>query len=275
MFFGLVLALSGTFYLVGFLAGDLPWIGARLPASALMFVCPAVAAVMLVRRRGGRRGLRAWLSAAFRPPRRRQVVWYLVAALLPPLIMVLSYLVMRGAGMPLPESPVIRWSHAPLLAVIFLVSALAEELGWSGYATGPLRRRWGTLAAGLVIGVVWAAWHVVPHLQTGHDLAWIAGHGTFTVLFRVILVSLYAETGASVVAPTICHASFNVAWSLFPNAGSHYHPTVTAAVTAAAAAVVLALPPRRRRRRAYGHRDVGATAGAAGTTPHTLGPLPG
>lgn len=263
-FFGLVFVLSGAFYLLGPLLGGLSrWTRAEVPASALMFVCPAIAAVVLTHRRGGRRGLGDWASGLVRLPRTTHLVWYLPALLLPPLVLATSYLVLRCTGAPLPE-PAIAWSALPPLAAVYLVSALAEEIGWSGYATTPLRRRWGALAAALVIGVVWAIWHIVPHLQTGRSASWIVGQSVFTVLFRVVLVWLYDNTGGGILAPALCHASYNVAWSSFPRAGSHYDPSLAAAVMAAAVAFIIAsrwaptrmaTPPRRLDRRSRSTAD--------------------
>ena len=56
---------------------------------------------------------------------------------------------------------------------------------------------------------------------------------------RAVLTWIYNGTGPSVVAVVVCQASSNVAWSLFPNHGSHLDPVV-AGVLAAAAATVLA-----------------------------------
>jgi membrane protease YdiL (CAAX protease family) len=56
---------------------------------------------------------------------------------------------------------------------VFRATALSEELGWSGYALDPLQDRWGALQAGVLLGVAWAAWHVVPVIQARRALRWI------------------------------------------------------------------------------------------------------
>lgn len=233
----LVFGMGAVFYLLGPLIGSLSrFTRAEVPASALMFVCPGIAAALLVRRGGG--SLRRWFAAAVRPPGAAQAAWYVPIVLLAPAILVASYLVMRWTGLPLPAESRIPWLAAPLLAVVYLVPALGEELGWTAYATDPLLRRWGVLGAGVAIGAVWGLWHVVPYWQGGHDARWIAGQVLFTVGFRVILVWLYARTGTAMAA-VVAHASYNVAWSLFPNAASHYDPVVTGLITAAVAALVV------------------------------------
>jgi membrane protease YdiL (CAAX protease family) len=41
---------------------------------------------------------------------------------------------------------------------------IAEEIGWTGFATPRLRRRHGILGTGLIIGVVWGAWHIIGNV---------------------------------------------------------------------------------------------------------------
>ncbi|MEU1631105.1 CPBP family glutamic-type intramembrane protease [Streptomyces sp. NPDC020096] len=48
--------------------------------------------------------------------------------------------------------------------MVFLLAAACEELGWSGYATDPMLRRWGLLTTGVLLGGFWGLWHVVPLL---------------------------------------------------------------------------------------------------------------
>ncbi|MFC4061474.1 Tn3 family transposase [Planomonospora corallina] len=64
-------------------------------------------------------------------------------------------------------------------AIVTLVNAT--------FATDPLRAHWGLTGAGVVLGLVWAIWHLIPYLQAGHGPAWIAGQVLFTVALRVII----------------------------------------------------------------------------------------
>jgi hypothetical protein len=63
----------------------------------------------------------------------------------------------------------------------------------------------------------------------------------FSVVFRVVLVEAYALSGESLAAVVVTHATYNVAWSLYPTQGSHYSPAVTAALTAAVAVALARL----------------------------------
>ena len=138
---------------------------------------------------------------------------------------------------PLPE-PRIAPGPAVVLLVAFFVTALGEEVGWSGYVLAPLQERWGALRAAVLLGMVWAVWHTIPLVQAGRAGSWIAWWGLGTVGSRVIIVWLYDNTGGSVLAASLYHATSNLCWQLFPVAGSHYNPRVTSPLIVATAALV-------------------------------------
>ena len=43
--------------------------------------------------------------------------------------------------------------------VVGIAVGSLEELGWTGFALPQLRRRYGVLATGLIMGMLWGAWH--------------------------------------------------------------------------------------------------------------------
>jgi hypothetical protein len=239
----LLFAISVPFWLVGALSGGelLP----GLPVSALMAVCPVLAALALVYRRERGAGAVRLLKRSFDYDGVRPGWWFIVIALLVPAMTVATYWVMRWLGLPLPP-PRVSLPATIGMVLGFLVFGLAEELGWTGYATEPLQSRYGALGAALVLGVVWAAWHIVPLIQAHRAPGWIAGWSIGTVGNRVIMVWLYNKAGRSVFGAALYHDMLNVSWQLFPSSGSHYDPQVSGVVTAVVAAVV-AVPALRRR----------------------------
>jgi len=221
-FIALVFLLSVPFWTLGAMTGLMLPLG--LPVAALTFVCPGVAAVILARRREGpdgvRRLLRRVLDRGRAVPRR----WYLVAVVAPPALVLLERaLVLPAAGLAVPA-----W-HAPLaavpvLVVVFFVSAAFEEAGWTGYAADPAQERFGALGAALVLGVVWAVWHLVPLLQAGHPADWMVWWFVGTVAVRVPLMWVYNH-GSSVLATVLFHCMLNVS-------GYNYGPTYSLATVA-------------------------------------------
>jgi membrane protease YdiL (CAAX protease family) len=239
----LLFGLSVPFWLVGALSGGelLP----GLPVSALMAVCPVLAASALVYRRERATGVARLLKRSFDYDRVRPQWWFVVIALLVPAMSVATYWIMRWLELPLPP-PRISPVAAIGMVVAFLGFGLAEELGWTGYATEPLQARYGALGAALVLGVVWAAWHLIPLIQAHRAPDWIAGWSLGTVGNRVIMVWLFDKAGRSVFGAALYHDMLNVSWQLFPNGGSHYDPRVSGLVIAAVAALVAAPALRRQ-----------------------------
>jgi membrane protease YdiL (CAAX protease family) len=235
-FFLLVFVLSLPFLLAGTLIPlqVLPGI----PVSGFAFLCPVIAAVILVYQESKYAGVKNLLKRAFDFKRVRVQIWYVPVILLMPCIMALSYGAIRLMGGPLP-APQFSVGTMLVLLVAFFIGALGEELGWSGYAIDPLQERFGALWGALLIGVVWAVWHYVGLLEVHRSLAFIAWWSLGTVASRVIIVWLYNNTGKSVFVAALFHAMINLTWQLFPINGSYYDPRVTGLITTLVAVAVV------------------------------------
>jgi hypothetical protein len=215
-----------------------------LPVSALMAFVPIIAAAFLVYRESGRAGVVALVSRAVDVARFAPKIWYLPALLLFPAVALLSYGLTRALGLPLPP-PEFSVSTVMILFAVFLLPALTEEVGWTGYATDPLQLRATALHAALRLGAVQAVWHLVPLLQARRTPEWIAAWCVGTVAGRVLFVWLYNNAGRSVFGAILFHDMSNVSWQLFPVNGSHYDPRLSGfLLSVAAAAVVVAWGPR-------------------------------
>ena len=249
-FFALVLALSLPFWLVGALTRRqlIP----TLPVSALMAICPLLAALILVERDIGPGAAIALLKRSYDYTRIAGYIWYAPIVLLMPCVAVVSYTVLLFMDVPVPVLHV----SVPAVAVmitVFFAGALGEELGWSGYITDPIQARWGALHGGLLLGVVWAAWHVVPYMQGGRSADWIAWYCLFTVATRVLMVWIFNNTSKSVFGAALFHTSINVSWFLFPNSGSHFDPRVAALITTLLAGIVVVVSGPRTLVRSRGN----------------------
>jgi membrane protease YdiL (CAAX protease family) len=158
-FFVLVFALSIPLWLTGAVT-ELQLLPG-LPVSALMAFCPLIAASILVHREHQAAGVTELLKRAFDDQRISAKVWYAPIILLMPGVMVLTYELMRLMGLPLPPPPFPALA-ALIMLLAFFAGALGEELGWSGYVIDPMQDRWNALQASMLLGLVWAAWHIVP-----------------------------------------------------------------------------------------------------------------
>ena len=234
-FFALVLGLSLPFWLIG-AATDLQLMPG-LSVSALGAFCPMVAALILVHRESGSAGVTELLRRSFDFKRIRAKRWYAPILLLMAGVNVAVYGLMRWMDMPLP-APQIGVLAAPLMFLAFFVGALGEELGWSGYITDPLQDRWNALQTGVILGLVSIVWHLVPLLQIHRSLTWIGWWCLYAVAARILIVWLYNNTGKSVFAVALFHATLNLAWMLFPVYGSHFDIRLGGLVMAVVAIMV-------------------------------------
>ena len=235
-FFLLVFALSVPFWLAGAVMSLrlLPGI----PVSALMFVCPGTAALILVYRKNRLEGVIKLLKRAGDYRRIKGGIWFAPVILLMPTIMILSYLWMRWTGAPMPA---LHFSIAATIIMMFafFLAALGEELGWSGYVTDLMLERGNALETSVLLGLVWSVWHFVPLLQVHRSPEWIAWWTLGTVAARILIVWIYNNTGRSVFAATVFHATINLSWQLFPVNGSYYDPRITGLIFAMVAAIVV------------------------------------
>lgn len=113
----------------------------------------------------------------------------------------------------------------PLFVAIFAVAmvfsgGLNEEPGWRGFAQARLNERYGALRASLLVGVVWAGWHLpyfvvplTPHssFTLANQLGWVGG----ILALSVLLAWMYNSTG-SVLLAMVLHAMANTADVLIP-----------------------------------------------------------
>jgi len=226
---------SAPFWVIG--AGVERELLPGLPISALMAFVPLFVVALLVSREEGLAGIKRLgerLVDYRRIPRR----WLVPTLVLAPGLTVVAYAVMRVRHEPLPALQFPPVASVIGLCLAFLASGLAEESGWSGYATDPLQARWGALGAAVCLGFVWGAWHLIPLLQAHRGATWIAGWWLGTVANRVILVWLYDNTQGSILAAALYHATLNICWQLFPNRGSHYDPGIAGVLAAIVAGIV-------------------------------------
>ena len=192
-----------------------------LPVAILaMLTGPTIAGLLMTGLVRGRAGYRELLSRLLRW--RVSARWYAVALLTAPLM---SMAVLFALSLSSPAFlPAIFASGASPSSLLFgiaaaLAAGLFEELGWTGFVTPELRRRYSVLATGLIMGVLWGAWHLLTNdfwasgessgglplalFVTVNGLSFMVGQ---LVAYRVLMVWVYERTGSLLVA-VLMHAS--------------------------------------------------------------------
>ena len=240
VFFLLVLLLSLPFWWIGAYGGRLPF-ATFLPVSALMTFIPMIAALVLILRDRGMKGAGELLARSLDFGRIKGVGWLLAALIVMPCVFALQYGVLWLSGTALPEAQFFPVGEVSAYLLMFFIGAIGEELGWQGYAFGPLADRYGALESCLVLGVVWALWHVVPFVEMGRSGDWIAWHSLCIVAMRVIIVWLFVNTGQIVFIAVVFHTMSNIPYGILPNYGSYYDPMVTFLILGILAGIVVVL----------------------------------
>lgn len=230
LFFVLTGALSAPLMLVSAVTGV--FLAPGLPLAALSVVCPALAALLVLR--WERRPLSRLLAR--RHGTRHSGRWWL-AAFIPLVVALVSFLIQRRTSA-IPRPTIDVASAAALLAVLY-IAALLEELGWSAFAVRRLRERLRPLAVGLVVGGVWAAWHYPALIQAGRAADWIAWWTFGTLAQRLIMTWLYEGSGDRLAVVALFHALSNLAWQLYPEKGSRFDPQLHATMMMLAALVMM------------------------------------
>ncbi len=170
-----------------------------------MLLGPCLTGVFMTKMVDGNSGLRDLFRRTFR--QRVPLHWYAALLIPPTLVLAVLFCLERFV------SP----AYAPnsfLIGIFFGVPAgFLEEIGWTGYAFPRMRSRPNALAASVVLGLLWAAWHlpVVNYLGTAtpHGSYWLSFFLVFTVAMtamRVLICWMYANT-ASVLLAQLMHVS--------------------------------------------------------------------
>lgn len=247
------LGLPGAAATHGLLPGRL-----ALPLLLGALLSPGAAALWLRQREAGPAGVRALLSSF--TAWRVHPGWYVVAVALPfgvnagalGLLAALGGEVPAVPGTLAPEQRAAPW----LLPLVFLVPSAMEELGWRGHALPRLQSRCTALTASLLIGAVWAVWHVPLRLvadstQGEIPFGWYAVN---TLALSIVFTWLANSTSGRLLPVTVLHASVQISTvvlPVLPNAtGDADAYRLSVAMTALVAAVLLlAFGPRRLARR--------------------------
>jgi len=175
---------------------------------------PMIASLILVFRENKGTGVIELLKRTYDFRLIKSKIWYLPIFLVYPSFVFVEYWILRLSGAPIPPphfSVVI-----PLFYIMNFFAAYGEELGWTGYAIDPMQERWSALKSGILLGIAWAGFHIPLFFFDGYSFYWIFWHSLYVVAGRVLLVWVYNNTGKSMFAMSLFHASFGLYWYLWP-----------------------------------------------------------
>lgn len=154
--------------------------------------------------------------------RRIGPAWWAVIFLIFPLVFAVSIGVDMATGGSAPgmdqlKSLIAAPGMIPLAAFLSLMSGpWSEELGWRGFALDPLLRRFGAVSGSIVLGIIWAVWHLplffMPatwHGKMGFQLAGFWTFIVFSVGLSLVMTWVYQNTNRSILAAMLLHFTSN------------------------------------------------------------------
>ena len=185
-----------------------------------MYTGPAIAGPLLASLVYGRSGLRTFRSRLV--TWRVSAQWYAVALLIAPVSVFTSLFALTLFSSEFLPGIVTTTDRTSLLLFGLgagLATGFLEELGWKGFATPELLQRYGVFTSGLIVGVMWGAWHFLVLLWASDvdagalPLVLYLPVVLFSFLppFRVLMVWVYDRTESLLVA-MVMHASLLLFW---------------------------------------------------------------
>jgi membrane protease YdiL (CAAX protease family) len=206
---------------------------------------PLIAALTVIGVTRGRPGLAALGRSLVRW--RVNPAWYAFVFLGVPLLMLTALAILYPGQLLVGVAE--RWSlfytQWPLgVLSIAVVTGLAEEPGWRGFAQPTANRRYQPLVAALVVSLIWAAWHL-PNALFGPSVIETGTHFVATVVNGFVLAWVYNATGGSVLLVMLLHGAQNatngLVQRLFEGAADSPSRTTYYLVSALAFGVLMAI----------------------------------
>jgi membrane protease YdiL (CAAX protease family) len=185
-----------------------------VPVVVVMLLGPSLAGIAATWFFHGGDGLRDLLrrGRAWRLEPR----WYLVALFTAPLVIGATLSVLRlfypmfSPGIATTTTPLL---HLALGLLTGIGAGFFEEIGWTGFAIPTLRRRFTPTQTGVILGVIWGAWHLMA--------SWWGATGAaevplglylpvvlfaFLIPYRILMVWVYERTQSLFLA-MVMHAA--------------------------------------------------------------------
>jgi membrane protease YdiL (CAAX protease family) len=197
-----------------------------------MLIGPSVAGISMTAIVSGRAGMQRYAKRLrrWRVPAR----FYAVALLVAPLTLLMTVAALSAfspafvpallGGSTAAIGPAKAASTSAFLAMglgVGLGAGFFEELGWTGFAAPLLRERLGNFRAGLLIGLLWGAWHFLAVFWGSAEvfgsvpipLYLLVALFAFLPSYRVLMVELYDRTHSTLLG-MLMHASLTTSMIL-------------------------------------------------------------
>jgi membrane protease YdiL (CAAX protease family) len=187
-------------------------IGASASVVVASFVGPFLSAFIMTGITEGRAGIGRLLCRCVLW--RVGLWWYLFALIGVPMILVLGVIVLPGAlasfkGL----ASLVAFPWLSQIVYVFFHGPLGEEPGWRGFALPRLQRLHGPLVASLILGPLWALWHLpffwVPAWSFPPTLLNVGMFVLAATPLTIVMTWIFNNTKGSVLMAILVHATFD------------------------------------------------------------------
>jgi uncharacterized protein len=201
---------------VGLLPFQLSGLTKALLSAAAILLGPTLSGFIMTGITEGRAGIRRLLHRIVLW--RVGLRWYLFALIGIPVVMALGTIILPGGPAPLLKlGPGYVLSYLGSFVLITILGGpLFEEPGWRGFALPRLQPLHGPLVGTLILGLLWALWHLPEFLvpdwaesSGGSGFLDIVKFVVIVIAMAVIITWVFNNTKGSVLMAILVHASID------------------------------------------------------------------
>ncbi len=227
LFFAAAFCWSWSIWLLAAVSGASVATDARTALLRLGLLGPMLAGIGCTWLSEGKAGRREYWSRII-DPGRISPRWCSVIVLFVPMLMAIAALLAIASGDDrLPAEIGERAAAlvgtpsmlAAFLAATLINGPLPEELGWRGYALDRLQSRWSALISSVILGAIWALWHLplffikgMRHYAEGLGSLWFWLFMAGTVPTAVVFTWIFNNTRRSTLGAIGFHFMVNVTY---------------------------------------------------------------
>lgn len=184
---------------------------------------PLLAAITLIARDGGWKGIKAFFGRAL--DFHIKPVYLVIALVLPLVIHGIAHYLALALGLDVARTLFPSDIAVPALVLaipyfflMLIIGGGQEEFGWRGFAQEPLQEKIGVIPASLVIGAIWGLWHLPLWFMAGdlHSAYSFLAFVMMTTSISIIYAWLYNASGKKLIVVVFFHAMNNTAAPLIP-----------------------------------------------------------
>jgi hypothetical protein len=140
--------------------------------------------------------------------------WSAIAILTIPALSITTLLALSALVSPI-YKPEITLANIAFGVVAGLLAGFFEEIGWTGFALPRLQSKYSPLASGLILGVLWAFWHMMADFWGNHaafGLYWLPTFIIYWLIpltaYRILMVWVYQNSN-SLPLMQVMHAFYS------------------------------------------------------------------